>query len=284
VLAARAGLYTPEEFRDHLGTIAEWAKNQKGRTWRPLEDTTIAAQLLYAAARNGQAMRRGVDFYDEGVLIWLDADTLIREKTGNKKSLDDFCRRFCGGTGGAPAVKGYIFDDVVSELNAVVEHDWKAFLAKRLTATDATPPLEGLARGGWKVVYEQKRTEYQSAADSENKQIDLSASLGLIVKEEGGVVDVIPDKAADKAGLAPGMKVLAVNTRRFSPEVLRAAVAATKTGEGGVQLLAENGEYFQTYKLDYKGGEKYPHLERDDAVKTDLLAEIVKPLEKREEK
>ncbi len=284
VLAARCGLYTPEQFCDHLGVIAEWAGNQKGRAWRPLADTTVAAQLLYPAPRSGQARRRGVDFYDEGVLIWLDADTLIREKTGGKKSLDDFCRRFHGGKGGAAAVKGYTLDDVIADLNAVVEHDWKAFLAKRLTGTDATPPLDGVHRGGWKLGYDDKPSDYLSAQEGENKSIDLTATLGLIAKEDGTVVDVIPDKPADKAGVAPGMKVVAVNTRRYSFQILRAAVAATKKGDGGVQLLVENGEYFQTYKLDYQGGEKYPRLERDEAVKADLIGAIVKPLKKAEGK
>jgi predicted metalloprotease with PDZ domain len=282
VLAARSGLYTPEQFHDHLGVIVEWAKNQKGRTWRPLEDTAVAAQLLYPAPHGGQARRRGVDFYDEGVLLWLDADTLIREKTQGKKSLDDFCRRFHGSKGGgkdgAPAVKGYTFDDVVNDLNAVVEYDWKAFLTKRLTATDATPPLDGVKRGGWKLGYDDKPSDYQSAQESENKTIDVTATLGLIVKEDGSVVDVIPDKPADKAGVAPGMKVVAVNTRRFSSQVLRTALAGTKKGDGGVQLLVENGDYFQTYPLDYKGGEKYPHLERDESVKADLIGDILKPL------
>ncbi len=282
VLAARSGLYTPEQFHDHLGVIVEWAKNQKGRTWRPLEDTAVAAQLLYPPPHGGQARRRGVDFYDEGVLLWLDADTLIREKTQGKKSLDDFCRRFHGSKGagkdGAPAVKGYTFDDVVNDLNAVVEYDWKAFLTKRLTATDATPPLDGVKRGGWKLGYDDKPSDYQSAQESENKTIDVTATLGLIVKEDGSVVDVIPDKPADKAGVAPGMKVVAVNTRRFSSQVLRTALAGTKKGDGGVQLLVENGDYFQTYPLDYKGGEKYPHLERDESVKADLIGDILKPL------
>jgi predicted metalloprotease with PDZ domain len=278
VLAARCDLYTPEQFRERLGYIAEWAGNQKGRTWRPLEDTAVAAQLLYAAARGGQARRRGVDFYDEGVLLWLDADTLIRQKTNNKKSLDDFARLFCGGKETVPAVRGYTFDDVVQTLNDVVEHDWRAFLTRRLNAHDPEPPLDGLKRGGWQLTYDDKRTDYLSASDSENKQADLSSSLGLTVKDDGGVVDVIPDKPADKAGVAPGMKVLAVNTRRFSLEGLRTAVAATAKADGGVQLLIENGDFFKTYQLDYKGGERYPRLERDTAVKTDLIGEIIKPL------
>jgi predicted metalloprotease with PDZ domain len=280
VLAARSGLYTPEQFHDHLGVIVEWAKNQKGRSWRPLDDTAVAAQLLYQAPRGGQARRRGVDFYDEGVLLWLDADTLIREKTQGKKSLDDFCRRFHGGKGGAPAVKGYTFDDVVNDLSAVVEHDWKAFLTERLTATDAAPPLDGVKRGGWKLGYDDKPSDYLSAQESENKSIDLTTTLGLIVKEDGSVVDVIPDKPADKAGVAPGMKVVAVNTRRFSTQVLRTALAATKKSDAGVQLLVENGDYFQTYALAYKGGEKYPRLERDESVKTDLIGATIKPLTK----
>jgi len=245
-----------------------------------LEDTAVAAQLLYQAPRSGQARRRGVDFYDEGVLLWLDADTLIREKSQGKKSLDDFCRHFFGGKGGAPEVKGYSFEDVAKELNAVVEHDWNTFLTQRLKSTDPTPPLDGVKRGGWKLGYDDKPSDYLSAQESENKTIDLTTTLGLIVKEDGSVVDVIPDKPADKAGVAPGMKVVAVNTRRFSTQVLRTAVADTKKGDGGVKLQVENGDYLQTYALAYKGGEKYPRLERDDSVKTDLIGAIIKPLTK----
>src|SRR5437660_499518 len=133
-LATRSGLYTPELSRENLALIADWARNQTGRTWRPLEDTAAAAPHLYSSRSDWAHRRRGVDFYDEGALLWLDADTLIREKTGGKKSLDDFCRSFYGGADGPPEVKTYTFEDVVRALDGVAPHDWKGFLEKRLTA------------------------------------------------------------------------------------------------------------------------------------------------------
>jgi predicted metalloprotease with PDZ domain len=277
VLAARSGLYTPEQCRSRLALIAEWSHNQRGRSWRPLEDTATAAQLLYPARVEGSSWRRGVDFYDEGVLLWLEIDTLIRQKTDGARSLDDFCRRFHGGKGGAPSVKGYALDDVVKELDAVVSHDWKDLLTKRLTATDA-PPLAGLQRSGWKLTYGDAPSEIQKVQEAENKTVDLTAALGMLLKEDGTVQDVIAGKSADRAGVAPGMKVVAVNARRWSAQGMRTALAATKTGEAKLQLLIENGDLFQTYALEYRGGEKYARLERDPESKKDVLAEIVKPL------
>jgi predicted metalloprotease with PDZ domain len=275
VLAARSGLYTPELSRENLALIADWARNEVGRTWRPLEDTTAAAPHLYASRTDWSHRRRGVDFYDEGALIWLDADTLIREKTGGKKSLDDFCRLFHGGQDGPPEVKPYTFDDIVQALNQVVEHDWRGFFEKRLTGTSAEPPLDGITRGGWKVVYRDQRGELFKALGGEEKTIDLTASIGLLLKDDSAVIDIVPGKAADRAGVGPGMKLVAVNGRRWSAERLREAVAATRRGEP-LRLLLENGDYFESLVLNYAGGERYPHLERDGA-KPDLLAEIFRP-------
>jgi predicted metalloprotease with PDZ domain len=275
VLAARSGLYTPELSRENLAFIADWGRNQVGRTWRPLEDTTAAAPHLYSARTEWSHRRRGVDFYDEGALLWLDADTRIREKSGGKKSLDDFCRIFHGGQDGPPEVKSYTLDDIVQALNHVVEYDWKAFLDKRLAAMDAEPPLDGLTRSGWKVVYRDQRGELTKALEGEEKNVNLTAALGLLLKDDGAVIDVVPGKAADTAGVGPGMKLVAVNGRRWSAERLRQAVAATRQGEP-LRLLLENGDYFETVALDYAGGEKYPHLERESS-KPDLLADIFRP-------
>jgi predicted metalloprotease with PDZ domain len=275
VLAGRSGLYTPELSRENLALIADWGRNQGGRTWRPLEDTSAAAPHLYSSRTDWSRRRRGVDFYDEGALLWLDADTLIREKTSGKKSLDDFCRAFHGGHDGPPEVKPYTLDDIVQTLNGVVEHDWKEFLDQRLTTTDAEPPLDGLTRAGWKVVYGDQRGELFKARDGEEKTVDLTAAVGLLLKDDGAVVDVVPGKAADQAGVGPGMKVMAINGRRWSAERLRQAVAATRQGEK-LRLLLENGDYFETLALDYAGGERYPHLERESS-KPDLLADIFRP-------
>jgi predicted metalloprotease with PDZ domain len=276
VLAARSGLYSPEVSRENLARIADWAKNQVGRTWRPLEDTTAAAPHLYTARNQWSARRRGVDFYDEGALIWLDVDTLIRQKTDGKKSLDDFCRAFYGGTGGAPEVKTYTFEDIVAALNGVVEHDWKGFLERRLKATDPDPPLDGITRAGWKVTYGKEPSELLKLTEAEQKGLDLSSSIGLLLGGDGTVVDVVPGMAADKAGLGPHMKVTAVNGRRLSPERLKEAVAATADGKEKLTLLIENGDFFQTLELHYAGGARYPKLERDPSIR-DRLSEIFKP-------
>jgi predicted metalloprotease with PDZ domain len=281
VLAGRSGLYTPELSRENLAVIADWARNQRGRTWRSLEDTTVAASLLYSARQDWASLRRGVDFYDEGALLWLDVDTLIRSKTGGKKSLDDFCRAFFGGKDGPPEVKPFALDDLLRALSAVVEHDWKGFLEKRLTATSAEAPLDGLKRGGWKVVYRDKAGDLFKNRDSDDKTINLMSSLGLLLKEEGQVVDVVPGKPADRAGIGPGMKLLAIRERRWSAERLHEAVAATKEGREKLVLLMENQDYFKMYTLDYSEGEKYPYLERETG-EVDLLTEIFRPRVRKE--
>ena len=275
VLAARSGLYGTEISRDNLATIAAWAGNQTGRTWRPLEDTATAAPHLYSARAEWGSRRRGVDFYDEGALLWLDADTLIREKTGGKKSLDDFCQAFHGGKDTGPMVKPYTIEDVIKTLNDVLPYDWRSFLDKRVAQTAPEPPLDGLTRGGWKLVYSKSANDLTKATDDEEKSVDLRSSIGLLVKDDGAVVDVVPGKAADKAGVGPGMKLVAVDGRRFTGDRLRDAVAGTdKTGK--VRFLMENGDYFQEMTLAYDKGALFPHLERIEG-KLDLLSEIFKP-------
>jgi predicted metalloprotease with PDZ domain len=276
VLAARCGLFETGASHDNLAAIAEWARNQRGRDWRPLEDTAAAAPFLYGSRGEWSRRRRAVDFYDEGALLWLDADTLIREQSGGKKSLDDFARSFYGGSDGPPEVRPYSFDDVVQALDAVQPYDWRSFLERRLTVAGAEPPLDGITRGGWRVVYKPEQSGLLKEIEGAEKFTDLTTSIGLVLKEEGGVADVVPGKAADKAGLGPHMKVLAVNGRRLSPERLREAVAATAGGKGKVSLMVENGDYIQSRDLDYADGARYPHLERDPS-KPDVIAAIFAP-------
>jgi predicted metalloprotease with PDZ domain len=276
VLTARCGLWTPEQFRDNLALVAEWAKNQRGRSWRPLEDTTVAAQLLYNARGDWAAWRRSTDFYDEGILLWLEADVHIRKTTQGKKSLDDFCRHFFGGPGGKISLKPFTFDELVAGLEATVPFDWRGLLTKRLTATTDDAPLDGLTRAGWKLGASDKQTDLHKENESDAKTIDATASLGLTLKQDGTVADVVPGKLAHRAGIGPGMKVAAVNSRRWSDSVFRAALAATRTS-GRIELLLEQGDVFQTATLTHKEGERYPVLERIEG-QPDLLAEIVRPL------
>jgi predicted metalloprotease with PDZ domain len=281
VLAGRSGLFTPEVSRENLAVIADWAGNQQGRLWRSLEDTTVGAPILYGARSDWASRRRGIDFYDEGALLWLDVDTLIREKSGGKKSLDDFCRAFLGGQDGPPEVRPFTLDDLVRALNEVTAHDWKGFLEQRVTATDGAPPLDGLKRGGWKLAYQSSAGELFKNRDSEDKTITLTSSIGLQLNDDGQVVDVVPGKPADRAGIGPGMKLLAIHERRWSAERLHQAIAATKGGKEKLVLLLENQEYFKTFTLDYAEGEKYPHLEREEG-KTDVLSEVFRPRARKE--
>jgi predicted metalloprotease with PDZ domain len=276
VLAARSGLWTPAQTRDHLAAITDGQQNRRGRTWRPLEDTAVAAPFLYDARPDWASRRRGVDFYDEGTLLWLDVDTLIRELTQGRRSLDDFCRRFHGGESGPPTVKPYTFDDVVADLNAVAPYDWKGLLQRRVGVPVDGAPLDGVKRGGWKLAFGDTPSAYHKAMDELGKSLDLTTSIGLALSAEGDVVDVIPGKAADRAGVGPGMKVVAINTRAFSADALRDAIAATKTGRR-LELLMKNGEFFTPHALEYREGAKYPRLERD-AAREDVLGKILKPL------
>ena len=277
ILTPRTGLWTPEQYRESLAATAAALDNEYGRQWRPLEDTAVAAQLLYDAGGDYAGYRRGVDFYPEGTLIWLDADVTIRKLSQESKSLNDFCRAFHGGPGGVPAIKAYTLEDVVAGLNAVQAYDWAGFFQQRLHSTSPRAPLGGVEGSGWKLVYNGVRSDYWKAEEEVRKTIDLSYSIGLKVRDdEGTVIDVAIGGPAAKAGVAPSVKVIAVNNRQFTPTVLREAVQAMQP----IDLLVKNGEYYSVHRIDYRGGEKYPHLVRDESVK-DLLSEIIAPVAKR---
>lgn len=275
VLPARSGLWTAEDFREAMAAVAAEFENQSGRQWRPLVDTAVAVQLTYPSPRAWMNYRRRVDYYDEGSLIWLEADVLIRTRSNGKLSLDDFCRRFHGGQDTGPMVKPYTFDDVVNTLNEVTPYDWRSFLNARINAINPHAPIAGITNGGWKVVFTDKPNTQIRVADHSRKSVDLSYSLGVLVKEDGTLMDVNPDLEAFKAGLAPGMKILSVNGRTWSTDVLHEAIASAKNNTAPIEVIVENGSFNETYKLNYHGGERYPHLERD-TTKPDVIGEVIK--------
>jgi len=276
VLTARSGLLTAEQDRDDLAITADMLDHHTpGRVWRNLQDTADAAPQLYFAPRAWQSWRRGTDFYDEGTLSWLWADVIIRQQTKGAKSLDDFCELFHGAPSTGPMVKPYTFDDVVSALNQIAPYDWRGFWTERLTNHGPGAPLGGVEGSGWKVVYDEIPSEMLTGSASVNRTVPAALAFGLLLNEDGTISDVTEGLPAAKAGIGPGMKLVAVNGRRFSPEILRDAVKATKNGNAPLDLLVENTDYYKTYKIDYHGGEKYPHLVRDDS-KPDLLSEILK--------
>jgi predicted metalloprotease with PDZ domain len=277
VLTGRSGLLSEVEEREVLAETADRMDSIPGRRWRPLEDTAIAAQILYGAPRAWNSLRRSVDYYPEGLLIWLEADVLVRKQSQGKASLDDFCRRFFGGKDSPPEVRPYDLDEVVRTLNVVSAYDWGAFFEARVMRATEHAPLGGVTGGGYRLIYGEQPNLYTKAREKVQKYLDLSDSLGMVLDEQNEVVDVSPGQPAATAGLAPGMRLLAVDGRRLTPEVLSDAIARHKSGATPLEVLAENGDYFRTLRVDWHGGARHPHLERD-ASQPDLLAAILAPL------
>jgi predicted metalloprotease with PDZ domain len=278
VLAARSGIWTPEQYRDRLATIAAQYDNRPGRTWRDLQDTARMAQILYNVGGPYDNWRLGTDFYDEGELVWLDVDTTIRKLTNGAKSLNDFVAAFHGlGGNTAPKVLPYTFDDVVAALNAVVPNNWAAMLHDRLDSNRAAAPLDGITNGGYKLVYTDTPNAWVALAQGESGTVGFWYSLGLSVGSSGAIGDVLIGGVAEKAGLGPGMKIVAVNGREFSPELLRVAVSEAKGTKTPIELIVDNTGFFKILKLDYHGGERYPSFERV-AGTPDRLDDILKPM------
>jgi len=275
VLTGRSGLLTQDQDRDDLALTASALDHEPGRTWRNLQDTADAAPQLYFSPQSWYSWRRGTDFYSEDTLNWLWVDVIIRQQSKGAKSIDDFCHAFHGAPSTGPALKTYTFDDIVNALNQVVPYDWRGFWTERLTTHAAHAPLGGIAGSGWKLTYDENPSEMLSAQAGMFHIVPSGFAIGLNLRDDGGIEDTIEGDVAAKAGVSPGMKVIAVNGRRFSPEIFREAIKGAKNSSATVDLLVENDDYFKTYKLDYHDGEKYPHLVRDQS-KPDVLNEILK--------
>jgi predicted metalloprotease with PDZ domain len=287
VMAARSGLMTGDIFREQLASVDTRLTRDSGRTWRPLQDTADSAQLLYQAGGNWQSRRRGVDFYDEGTLIWLEADVLIRRKSGGQRSLDDFVRLFFGDGGAGvidvakvpgrtPSVVTYEAADVLAALNKIEPYDWEAFFANRLTSLRPEAPMGGIAGAGWKVVYTDTVNKADAAWRKHTHVSQPATVIGLAMNaEDHTIIDVIAGSPADRAGAGPGMKIVAVNGRMFSDVILEEALKAAGS-QGTIDVLVENTGYLSSLHVQTHGGAQEPHLERVEGT-DDLLAAILKP-------
>ncbi|HWY55818.1 MAG TPA: hypothetical protein VNZ03_15220 [Terriglobales bacterium] len=278
VLTARSGLWTPEQYRESLADTAAMLDHRPGRTWRPLVDTARSVQILRMQGPDWQNWRRGLDYYPEGELIWLEVDTIIRQQSHGQKSLDDFCRLFHGGESGPPKVVPYTFDDVVHALNQVTPYDWARLLQERVNSTADHAPFAGIEHGGWRLVYNDQPNVFVHTAEKLRKSVNASYSLGFVVKEDGEFSDVIHGSPAYAAGIGPEMKLVAINGRAWSKEVLQDALRASKDSKQPIDLLVENAKFFKTYSIDYHDGIRNPHLERVEGA--DVLGDILKPLTK----
>jgi predicted metalloprotease with PDZ domain len=277
VLAARAGLWTRQQALDDLAMEVAALEQMPGRSWRSVQDTTNDEIINPRRPQSWPNWQRFEDYYPEGALIWLDADTLIREKTFGKRSLDDFARAFFGIEDGSFVPVTYTFEDVVKALNAVLPYDWAAFLRNRLDGHGPGAPLDGLRRGGYRLVFTEQPSEYwKSVEATRTKSVDHSYSLGLVVDSDAIVSSVRWDGPAFKAGLTAGAKVIAVNGLAYEPERLQSVISRTKASTEPVELLVRVGDRFRSVRVDYHGGLRYPHLERDPVQKP-LLDEVLAP-------
>jgi predicted metalloprotease with PDZ domain len=276
VLAARSQLWTRQQTLDLLAMLAARYQADPGRNWRSLEDTTDQPIIQYGAPLAWPSWQRGVDYYNVGLLIWLDADTLIRERSHGERSLDDFARQFFGMDDGSYSELTYTFEDVVAALNRVQAYDWATFLHQRVDAVNLDAPTAGLTRGGYRLVFNDTPSDFYKAADELRKLTSLTYSVGLSVDKDGEIKEVLWNGPAFKAGLAPGSRIIAVDDVAFDVDRFKAVIKAAQHEIAPMSLLVREGERFRTVRLDYHGGLRYPHLERDPNH-PDLLQAIFAP-------
>jgi predicted metalloprotease with PDZ domain len=277
LLAARSGLWAPDDYRQALASYAaNLGPGRPGRTWRPLADTATAVAGTFRGGPNPEgwlSWRRGLDYYEEGELLWLEAATIIQEQSHGQKSLEDFFHLFYGGANNGPELKPYMFDELMQMLDQVVKYDWAGFWNERLNSTSAEAPLTGITASGWKLSF---TPEVPRAGRISRGITDTTFSIGLNLTKEGQVTDAIFGGLAFNAGIAPGMRIAAVNGRVFTPEILDDAIKASKDADRPIELLVIADDYYKTAKIDYHGGLRYPHLVRI-AERPDYLETLLKP-------
>jgi predicted metalloprotease with PDZ domain len=285
VLTARSGLRTLEQARDAIAQIASNFEVSPGRTWRSLEDTTDQPIISShgATPQSWPSWQRSFDYYPESDLVWLEVDTIIRERSNAQKSLDDFAKLFFGSNNGSYITVTYTLEDLVKALNTVQPHDWAEFFRTRVYQVSPQVPMNGIAQGGYRLVYNDTEPEWMKQMDP-SRGISFATSLGFSLKSDGGdktadtIANVWWDSPAFKAGLTPDMKLQAVNDQAFSTPNLRAAILAAGKSNAPIKLLLKHNDEFLTVPVDYHGGLRYPHLERVEST-PDRLDAILAPVE-----
>ncbi|MGA7792599.1 MAG: hypothetical protein WCA19_06125 [Candidatus Acidiferrales bacterium] len=270
VLSARAGLLTKQQTLDAIAATAAVYDHRVGREWRAMQDTTNDPIAAMRRPLPWRSWERSEDYYSEGQLMWLDADTLIREKSGGQRSLDDFAKAFFGVNDGSFVPSTYVFEDVVKALNTVQPNDWAAFLRARLDGHGPGAPLDGITRGGYKLVYTDTPSNYFKDAEVRRKVTDLTYSLGMTIAAEGKLSDVLWEGLAYKIGLTVGTQIIAVNGIALDADQLKSAIKDASKTKAAIELLVKNGDRYRTVKIDYHDGLRYPHLEREGSAAASL--------------
>ncbi len=279
VLACRSGIWNADQFRSYLAASAAELDHRPGRTWRDLQDTATAAQILYSTPKAWDNWRRSTDFYAEGELIWLEADTTIRQLSNGSKSLNNFLASFLGlGGDTPPKVVPYTFDDLVGRSERAFSRTiGQASFVTRLDSKSPHAPLTGIKKGGYEIQYTTQSNAYVGAEEYRDHGVNAWYSVGFNTITDNAIDDVLLNSPAYRAGLGPGMKIVAVDGRRATEDLLHQAIRNSKEDAKPIELIVENDGFFKVVKIDYHGGERYPHLVKESAAKP-LLDEILTPL------
>jgi predicted metalloprotease with PDZ domain len=270
ILTARSGMHTLEDALGSLAYDAAFYDVRIGREWRNLQDNTNDPVSMLRRSLSWSSWQRSEDYYSEGLLIWFDVDTLIRELSRGRRSLDDFAAKFFGINDGSFVPVTYEFDDIVATLNEVEEYDWATFLRERLDGHGPGAPLDGIERGGYKLVYKEEPTDYFAGYGAYYEYSDLTYSVGMNVNYTGVIGHVLWNGPAYKKGITLGDQIIAVNGTAFDSERLERAISEAKESQTPIDLLILDGVHYRTVSLDYFGGLRYPHLEKIGKGKSSL--------------
>jgi len=269
VLQARSGIVSKQDTLDAYASILASYDNSRGRDWRPMIDTTNDPIISSRRPKGWTSWQRSEDYYNEGLMVWMEVDAMLRQQSGGTKSIDDFAKAFFGIRDGDWGEVTYTFDDVAATLNRIQPYDWAGFLQKRLTETGQPAPIQGFAMNGYKLIFTPEPTSYFSKVEK-LRGTDTSYSLGLVVGKDGNVTSTIWGSPAFKAAIDVGTSIEAVNGRAYSGDVLKAAIVEAKTSKEPIHLLVKNGERYRDLAIDYHGGPRYPRLEKIGSGETGL--------------
>jgi len=260
VLQARSGLVSKQDTLDGYAAIMANLDNTPGRNWRPMIDTTNDPIISNRRPKGWTSNQRSEDYYNEGLLIWMEVDSILRQQSKGSKSIDDFARAFFGINDGDWGEVTYTFDDVVATLDKIQPYDWRGLLTKRLYGVGEPAPLGGFERNGYKLVYTDVQPAIGKQAERARKIADFYYSLGFQVGAEATLSQVLWGSPAFDSGLTVGDTIVAVNGLAYSDDRLKAAVTEAKGGKAPIVLLVKAGEEVRSVSIDYHGGLRYPHL------------------------
>lgn len=277
LLSFRTGIREPSKYPEYLASVYAHMDAETGRMTTPLIDTSTGAPYYFSASGPWSNLRRTAgDFYDEGELVWLDADTIIRELSHGRRSLDDFLHLYSLPALTGPVTKTYTRADIEEMLNEVQPYDWHAFFERYVYSISPHPPTDELARAGWQLVWNDRPNEFIAANQHTRHSINESFGVGVALDAKATIVSVTPDSAAWDAGLAPGMTILAVGGQAFSPDAMRYVIGEAAHTSEPIPFIVEQSGWVNTYEVNYHGGLRYPHLERIPGT-DDMLIRIMSP-------